>query len=142
MSAAFTVRPLSVAESRELRRDVLRPHESLEQVAAGEAPNLYCVGAFAGDSLVGVGMITQDDPEDGWRVRGMATTPAWRGRGAGSAVLSALVERARAAGAERVWCNARTPALSLYRRAGFAPVGEEFELPHIGPHYVMELRLG
>jgi len=37
-----------------------------------------------------------------------------------------------------VWCNARTPALSLYQRAGLAVVSEEFELPRIGPHFVME----
>jgi predicted GNAT family N-acyltransferase len=36
-----------------------------------------------------------------------------------------------------VWCNARTPAVGLYAREGFAIEGEEFELPEIGPHVVM-----
>jgi predicted GNAT family N-acyltransferase len=40
-----------------------------------------------------------------------------------------------------VWCNARTPARAFYERAGFRTVSDEFELPEIGPHYVMELRL-
>jgi ribosomal protein S18 acetylase RimI-like enzyme len=71
----------------------------------------------------------------------MATAPHARGRGAGSAVLSALVAHAAAHGATTVWCNARTPALSLYRRAGFKVVSEEFELPRIGPHRRLELRL-
>jgi predicted GNAT family N-acyltransferase len=38
-----------------------------------------------------------------------------------------------------VWCNARTPARSLYERAGFTVASDEFELPEIGPHLVMEL---
>ena len=42
-------------------------------------------------------------------------------------------------GATRVWCNARTRALTLYQRAGFVVASEEFEPPDIGPHYRMEL---
>jgi ribosomal protein S18 acetylase RimI-like enzyme len=125
-----------------LRRSVLRPHETLAQIAADEAAGNLAVGALAGDELVAVGMITPGRGSEGWRVRGMATAPEFRGRGAGGAVLRALVEAAIAGGAERVWCNARTPARTLYERAGFTVVSDEFELPEIGPHYVMERRLG
>jgi ribosomal protein S18 acetylase RimI-like enzyme len=72
----------------------------------------------------------------------MATAPSARRSGAGSAVLDALVAYAIARGASRVWCNARTPARSLYERAGFCVVSEEFELPDIGPHFVMERKMG
>lgn len=70
----------------------------------------------------------------------MATAPEARGRGAGSAVLDTLVAHALAHGAARIWCNARTPARSLYARAGFAVVSDEFELPPMGPHLVMQSR--
>jgi GNAT superfamily N-acetyltransferase len=69
----------------------------------------------------------------------MATRRDARGRGAGSRILEALVQHAIEHGATRVWCNARTPAHRLYERAGFAVASDEFELPHIGPHYRMEL---
>ena len=74
-------------------------------------------------------------------MRGMATKAAARRRGAGTAVLAALLDVARAEGARSVWCNVRTPARSLYGRAGFRTVSEEFELPGIGPHFVMEVTL-
>lgn len=135
------MREIPVEQSRALRREVLRPHESVEELAADEAPSLFCVGAFRQGRLVSVGMVTQDDPVDGWRIRGMATAPEERGHGAGGMVLAALLSRARAGGAGRVWCNARVPAVSLYVRAGFSVVSDEFELPEIGPHYVMELWL-
>lgn len=139
---SFHVRPVPIELTRELRRSVLRPFATLDEVAAAEHPDAYVVGAFDEEGrLVGAGMIIPGAEPEGWRVRGMATAPEARRRGAGSAVLEALVERARAAGAARVWCNARTPAVSLYRRAGFVTVSEEFELPRIGPHYRMELVL-
>jgi ribosomal protein S18 acetylase RimI-like enzyme len=74
-------------------------------------------------------------------VRGRTTTPGARGTGVGAALLGACVEHARAHGGRRVWCNARTPARGFYERAGFAAEGEEFELPGIGPHYLMSLPL-
>jgi ribosomal protein S18 acetylase RimI-like enzyme len=72
-------------------------------------------------------------------VRGMATDAPARGGGAGTAVLEALLDHATAQGASRVWASVRTPARSLYERAGFRVISEEFELPDIGPHVLMEL---
>ena len=131
------MRPVDPAQTRLLRQEVLRPHESLEELASHEPPGVHAVGAFDGDELVAVGFVCPDGGPGAWRVRGMATRPEHRGRGAGSAVLAALVEHAAAQGATRVWCNARTPALSLYARAGFAVESEEFEIPEIGAHHVM-----
>jgi aryl-alcohol dehydrogenase-like predicted oxidoreductase/predicted GNAT family N-acyltransferase len=136
----FVVRPLPLEETRALRQAILRPHESIEDVAGQEARGAFAVGAFDGDELVGVGLVAPDGQAGGWRVRGMATVPHARGRGAGSSVLAALLEHAGGGGARRVWCNVRTPARSLYERAGFYAVSDEFELPEIGPHLVMELR--
>jgi GNAT superfamily N-acetyltransferase len=68
----------------------------------------------------------------------MTTAVNARGRGAGTAILDALVRYALGRGASRVWCNARTPARQLYERAGFGVASSEFELQDIGPHFVME----
>jgi GNAT superfamily N-acetyltransferase len=136
------VREISLAETRALRREVLRPHASLEALASHEPAGSVAFGAFEGDELVAVGLVGRDGaaPEH-WRVRGMATRPDARGRGAGSAVLQALVQHAVAHGATRVWCNARTRARTLYERVGFVVASEEFEPPDIGPHYRMELEV-
>jgi predicted GNAT family N-acyltransferase len=71
----------------------------------------------------------------------MATVPAARGRGAGTAVLDALLEHAQSQGAASVWANVRVPARTLYERAGFVPVSDEFEEPMIGPHIRMSRAL-
>jgi GNAT superfamily N-acetyltransferase len=137
---AFTIRPVTPAQTRALRQTVLRPHESLEEMAAHEPAGAFAVGAFEGEALIAVGLVGPDGDSGEWRVRGMATAPQARGRGAGTAVLAALLARAGAEGARRIWCNARTPARSLYERAGMRAVSDEFEIPPIGPHFVMELR--
>ena len=134
------VRGVSLERTRALRQAVLRPHEAVEDMASSEASDAFAVGAFDGEELVSVGIIAPDGEPGGWRIRGMATVPAARGRGAGTAVLGALLRHARAVGAQRIWCNARTPAHRFYERAGFRVVSEEFELAMIGPHLVMELR--
>jgi GNAT superfamily N-acetyltransferase len=135
---AVAVRPIPLARTRPLRQALLRPHESLEQIAEHEPANAFAVGAFAGAELVAVGFVAPGGDPGAWRIRGMATVPESRGRGAGSAVLAALLDHARAHGASRIWCNARTQARTLYERAGLRATSEEFALPHIGPHIVME----
>lgn len=133
---------IPLAETRPLRHAVLRPHQNIDAIVDHELPGAFAVGAFdSADRLIAVGFVSPDGGPGAWRVRGMATEPASRGRGAGGAVLDALVAYARDRGATRVWCNARVAARTLYERGGFRVISEEFEVPDIGPHYVMELTL-
>jgi GNAT superfamily N-acetyltransferase len=138
---------------RPLRQRVLRPHQTVEdQVYAGDdAPGAVHFAAYDEDVVVGIASITPepfpdagggDVPSHDFRVRGMATDPErGRGTGAGGALLRACVDHARQEGGTRVWCNARTPARGFYEHAGFVAEGVEFELPDIGPHYLMALDL-
>lgn len=140
MTRAVRAVPVPIADTRPLRQAVLRPREPVEAIIAHEAPNAWAIGGFDDDGrLVSVGFIAPTGEPGEWRVRGMATSPEARGRGAGSAVLEALVAHARAQGATLVWCNARVRAHTLYERAGFRVVSDVFEIPGIGPHYRMEL---
>ena len=127
--------------TRPLRQAVLRPHQTIDDLAAHETDDAFAVGAFDGDDLVAVGFTVEEGDPGAWRIRGMATAPAMRGRGAGSAIVAALVGHAREQGATRVWCNARVPAISLYERAGFVVETDVFEEPQIGPHVRMGLAL-
>ncbi len=137
----LSLRPVRLEQTRALRREVLRPYQTVEELAGHEPPGALAIGAFEGAELVAVGLVGPEGEPGDWRVRGMATAVHARGRGAGSRVLQALVQHAVEHGATRVWCNARIRARSLYERAGFEVASEEFDLPPIGPHYRMELRV-
>jgi GNAT superfamily N-acetyltransferase len=125
---------------RPLRLAVLRPGRPPEAAVwpGDDDPLAGHVAVFDdGGRVVAVGSVVPE--EGGFRVRGMATDPSARGRGLGALVLDALVHHARAQGAEVIWASARLPAVTLYERAGFAPEGEDYEVPGIGPHRRMVL---
>jgi predicted GNAT family N-acyltransferase len=68
----------------------------------------------------------------------MAVLRDVRGRGAGAAVLGALIARARARGMTVLRLNAQTHAAAFYARFGFAGCGETFLEAGI-PHVAMRL---
>lgn len=66
----------------------------------------------------------------------MAVLKAWRGRGVGAAMLTTLIEAARARGDREVALSAQTHALGFYRRFGFVNEGAEYVEAGI-PHQAM-----
>jgi 7-cyano-7-deazaguanine synthase len=80
-------------------------------------------------------------PTLGLRLRGMAVDPEFRGRGFGRMLMEACQEESRRRGTG-LWCNARVGAIPHYLACGYQRVGEEFEMPAIGPHYMLEWRAG
>lgn len=141
------VRAIAAEETHELRRRVLRPHQSIAQMVypGDDAPDARHFGAFLDGALVGIASIYREDDVEasgqaragGFRLRGMATLDEVRGRGFGAALLRACLEHAARSGAHYVWCNARTTASGFYEVLGFKPIGAVFELAGIGPHVRM-----
>lgn len=144
---AAAVRPVTAVEVRPLRRAVLRPHQEPEDCVypLDDLPATGHFGAFVEGALVGVASIFQEarEGEDpgAWRIRGMATLPQVRGDGWGAKLLTACLDHARESGGSHVWCNARSTAAGFYRKQGFREDGPEFDLPGLGPHYVMVVEL-
>lgn len=130
-----------------LRQAVLRPHQQVEELAAADdgAPDTGTFAVFDDvGEIVASGTVSRRPPpfpvepeQPGWQIRGMAVAPGRQGQGLGSAVLDALLRHIADHGGGRAWCNARIPARGVYAKAGFEPVGEAFEIDHIGPHVVM-----
>ncbi len=141
--SAITIRTVSANDVYPLRHRVLRPHQTLAECvwAQDTDPDTVHFGAEANGQIIGVASIAtcprEGDPQNTWRLRGMATDPEWQGRGIGSQVLAACLAHATNKGGALMWCNARTGALAFYCRHGFQTVGEEFDIKGVGPHYVM-----
>jgi predicted GNAT family N-acyltransferase len=71
----------------------------------------------------------------------MAVLKSARGTGVGAKVLDALTAQAGRLGYTELVLSAQTHAAPFYARAGFEPVGDEFEEAGI-PHVEMRKRLG
>jgi predicted GNAT family N-acyltransferase len=75
---------------------------------------------------------------EAWQLRGMATAEGQQGSGLGTRLMQFALEDAQTLGFSEVfWCNARIKAVKFYQRNGWQIVSEEFDVPGIGPHFVM-----
>ena len=77
----------------------------------------------------------------GYQLRGMATHPAFQGRGLGAALVSFLIGHLREQAVSYIWCNARKLAFPFYEKLGFGFLSPEFDVAGIGPHRSMYLQL-
>ena len=85
--------------------------------------------AFNADEAVGTGRLLPDG-----HIGRMAVAKAARGRGVGSALLTALMEEARRRGHTHAVLSAQTHATEFYRRHGYSVHGDEYDdagIPHI-----------
>ena len=135
-----------------LRRQVLRPGQPWSSVDHDydSWPDTFHVAAFGPRGEVAACASFHpdtaqhrpgSDAEHMWRLRAMASLPEVRGLGYGAAALRYGLAEIRRRGGKLLWCNARSGAVGFYERLGFSIVGDEFEIPPIGPHYVMEIEL-
>lgn len=149
-----TVRRCRAEEVLPVRRLVLRPHQRLAETTfpgdSAPATAHFCA-EDEGGRVVCVATVCQEEiawpPGDArpegtvgatpWRLRGMATIPEWRGKGAGSALLAAVVNHVAGMGGGVLWCNARLSAVAFYERAGMVRIGHPWDEPVIGPHVKM-----
>ena len=147
MDSSLKIREITAQQTYRLRHIVLRPNQTLADCAYpnDDSAGAYHIGGFLNDRLVVIASVTQEREQrfetfsssNQYRLRGMASEPEVRGRGFGSDVLSACLERCWSEGGETFWCNARTSAAEFYQKKGFSTLPEEFEIPGIGPHVVM-----
>jgi GNAT superfamily N-acetyltransferase len=151
------IRLVSVDDTFELRKAVLRPWITLEDSRQlyGSVGEHFHVGALKDGRVVSTAAFMIDAHPDymaefgplQWRLRGMASDPALQGQGLGGRVLAfGVAEVARRLGVSgessaTVWCSGRTGAQGFYERHGFAPIGELYETPGTGPHFVFWRRV-
>lgn len=137
--------PIEVTGS--LRWAILRPAGEPTSIEWSDivGPDAVTFAVFADDDPSPVSTATvfpeqcpwRPDATSPWRLRGMATAEGWRDRGAGRVALDAAIARVTLAGADLLWCNARSRAVPFYERAGFEAHAEEFDVDGIGPHLAM-----
>ena len=134
------VRPVTTAELPllwELRGRVLRPGKPPETWRYPEDADATTVhlGAFTPEeALVGILTLLENN---GLQLRGMAVAPEAQGQGVGAALLEQAHRVAVERGFDSLWCNARAAAVGFYSRCGWNVESDVFDVPGIGPHYVM-----
>lgn len=153
----FPIRLVELDDTFALRKAVLRPWLTPEEARAtwADAREHFQVGAVRDGKVVSTaGFLIEAHPDYAaefgplaWRLRGMASEPALRGLGVGGRVLDfGIAEIARRLGARgaasaTLWCSGRTGAQRFYERHGFQAIGDLYETPGTGPHFVFWRRV-
>ena len=112
-----------------LRRDVLYPGETIDNVQLDEDDDAIHFGAFKDDQLVGVVSLFRRGTD--FQFRKLAVGHPSQKVGVGTALLVYITEYARENGGLTIWCNARSPAIGFYLKNGFQLSGKSFSKNNI-----------
>ncbi|MGN6640560.1 MAG: GNAT family N-acetyltransferase [Mucilaginibacter sp.] len=131
-----------------VRNEVLRDGKlTLEQCRfpGDDAEGAFHLGYFDKEQLVCVVTFFPKSYDGytgrGYQLRGMATLESHRSKGIGNQLVNFAIVYLRGQKANYIWCNARKKALRFYADLGFEIISDEFEVPNIGPHRVMYLKI-
>ncbi len=139
----IAVKPILSEDTVDIRQKVLRAGLSPDTCRWSEddALTTFHLGGFLNDRLVGVSTFQKEPfPGDGdadYRLRGMAVLSELRGQGVGSLMLLAGEDRLRGRGYAAIWCQARVAAVPFYQKNGWVSLGDVFDVPGVGPHFLM-----
>ncbi len=140
------IREIKAEDTYSIRKKELRKNMTLSEKVPGDFDeNTIHLGVFDQDELACVAtfMKTKSPVFRGeqYQLRGMATEESHQRKGLGRAVLMEAEDILINRDVDILWCNARVSALDFYKKLGYKTVGEIFEIPQIGPHYVMYKKL-
>ena len=140
----ITIKIIEAEEAYNLRHEILRPHQSLEDCKydTDNKDESFHIGAFIDDKLISIASFCMENHpdfsfENQYRLRAMATLQEYRLLGAGRLVVKYAEDIIKDKGFNFLWCNGRTSVKDYYLRLGFKIYGEEFDYPPIGNHVIL-----
>jgi ribosomal protein S18 acetylase RimI-like enzyme len=75
------------------------------------------------------------------QIRGMAVLETHQKKGFGEALVMHCETYCNENKVDLIWFNARTAAVGFYRKMGYQPLGEPFDIKDVGEHYLMFKKL-
>lgn len=105
----------------------------------------FHLGFFLNEEIISVASFHQEKKEGyiglGYKLRGMATAQNYQGLGYGNRLINFAIVYLRGQQANYLWCNAREIAFKFYLGLGFEFISDPFEIPEIGTHRAMYLKI-
>ena len=138
------IKEISTQETYPLRHRILRAGRPIEDcvLPGDDDPTTYHLAAMDNERIVSIGSFYEAGHADipggrQFQLRGMATDEEYRRRHLGAELLERGMQIAKERGGDVLWCNARSNVAAFYLSQGFVQVGEEFDIPTVGPHLRM-----
>ena len=138
------VKKITVADTYSVRQEVLRKGKPIETCHFDgdylDTTNHF--GIFNNEDLIGVVSVYKTNTilfseKTQFQIRGMAVLENFQGKGFGEQLLKVAEDFCWEEKAAVIWFNAREKAVSFYRKSGYETIGDAFDIPDVGTHFVM-----
>jgi len=138
------VKQVSIEKILPLRRAILRPGYTLNQSKFdGDLENYtYHFAGFKNDKIIAVCTLIQQNNKNfsnknQYQLRGMAVNENQQGKGFGEILFQESTKFLQQKNIDFLWFNARKKAVNFYLKQNCHILGKEFDIPTVGPHFLM-----
>lgn len=138
------LKQVSVEEILTLRHQVLRPGKPLStaRFEGDEQETTYHFAVILESKIQGcVSFMLKFNPKlvqkPSYQLRGMAIDANCRGQGIGRQLLEYAENQLKLNLVQLIWCNVRISSVEFYIKNAYLQIGEQFDIPGVGPHVMM-----
>jgi GNAT superfamily N-acetyltransferase len=136
--------PIHYQDTYLIRHQVLRKGKPIETCCFnGDAENSTAhFGLFKEEQLIGVVSVFNTPSkhfkeQSQFQIRGMAVLDGFQHKGFGNQLVIYAENYCREKKGEVIWFNARQKAVPFYKKKDYKILGDAFEIPEVGIHFVM-----
>ena len=140
----FITKKITTFETYTIRQEVLRKGKPIETCYfnGDNDSSTTHFGLFENEKIIGVVSVYKTNSllftdEIQFQIRGMAVLENFQNKGNGEQLLKTAEKYCWEEKANLIWFNAREKAVSFYTKSGFKIVGNSFDIPDVGIHFVM-----
>ncbi len=138
------VKKITYQETFPVRSAVLRQGKPIETCffLGDDAQETTHFGLFKDNKLIGVASVFKVKNENfektnQYQLRGMAVLKEFQGLGFGNEILEKVCQFVKSENVDVLWFNARENAIPFYQNFGFTVLGNSFDIPEVGLHFLM-----
>lgn len=145
----ITVKKITAEDCYLIRQKVLWQHKELSDcgIDIDQEEGAFHLGAYLEGKLLSIASFfvqknnkLPDKPQ--YRLRAMASMPEAQNKGCARALLAFAFKELDERKQSLLWCDAREVAIGFYEKLGFQKIGQPYEIPIIGTHYLMVKPIG
>lgn len=138
------IEEVNVEEILPVRQTVLRNGKPREECffEGDLAEETIHLALYVDEKLSAIATILKDkshkiEAKNQFRLRGMAVIPNMHRKGFGRHLLLYAEDLILQQAPATLWFNARASAVKFYQKNNFQIFGEEFDIPNVGPHFLI-----
>lgn len=141
---SLKLKTITAQETLTVRHPILREGKPISScVFNGDTlDTTFHIGGFHKDNLIAVATFVKNPQQNynfkkAYQLRGMAVLQNYQSKGFGKILLNFGISTLIEMKISTLWMNARENAIPFYKKLGFATIGNVFDIPEVGNHYIM-----